>query len=235
MRRNHDDRSEAIQQFSGLLMGGETVSVLIVDDQTLFRSGLARLLADDGRLLVLGEAENGLEALQQLESLRPDVVLMDLKMPVMDGLEATRRITGSASDSKILILSELGMDWEVLAALEAGASGYVLKDAKPDAVVSSILAVSCGEQVLASEAARSVLNAATGRSVAAESWGCLTSRELVVLRLIATGYPNRAIAQQLGISDKTVRNYASRVYEKLHIADRSQAVLYAARRGLVQL
>ena len=209
--------------------------VLIADDQALFRSGLARLLSADPRVTIVGEADDGLEALNRCVTSAPDVVLMDLKMPTMDGVEATRRILADHPQVKVLILSTFDADSHVLAALKAGAVGYVLKDSTPEAVVSSILAVNLGERVMAGAVANRVLEMIDGNSTPKEFYDGLTAREMEILRLIATGAPNKQIAFRLKISEKTVRNHVSNMYEKLHIYDRSQAVLYAVRKGLVDL
>jgi DNA-binding NarL/FixJ family response regulator len=153
----------------------------------------------------------------------------------MDGVEATRQILASSPEVKVLILSTFDADSHVLAALKAGASGYVLKDSTPEAVVSSILAVNLGERVMAGAVANRVLEMIDGNTTPKEFYDGLTAREMEILRLIATGAPNKQIAFRLKISEKTVRNHVSNMYEKLHIYDRSQAVLYAVRKGLVDL
>ncbi|MEA2670994.1 MAG: hypothetical protein QOG45_1214 [Chloroflexota bacterium] len=211
------------------------VRVLIVDDQALFRSGLARLLSADPRVAIVGEAHDGLDAVTRCAKAAPDVVLMDLKMPTMDGVEATRRILADAPHVRVLILSTFDADSHVLAALKAGASGYLLKDSTPEAVVSSILAVHQGERVMAGAVANRVLEMIDGNTTPKEFYDGLTAREMEILRLIATGAPNKQIAFRLTISEKTVRNHVSNMYEKLNIYDRSQAVLYAVRKGLVDL
>lgn len=210
-------------------------SVLVVDDQALFRSGLVQLLAGDPRIEVAGAAADGLEAIALCEQLTPDVVLMDLKMPRMDGLEATRRILAASPYTRVLILTAFESDANLLSALSAGASGYVLKDAEPEAVVSSILAVRQGEKVMSATVVQRMLELARPIEPAQVRNDGLSVRELEILRLIAGGSRNAQIASRLEISDKTVRNHVSRLYRKLAISDRTQAVLYAARNGLVQL
>jgi DNA-binding NarL/FixJ family response regulator len=210
-------------------------SVLVVDDQTLFRTGLVHLLASDPRVEVAGAAADGAEAVDFCGRQAPDVVLMDLKMPRMDGLEATRTILDAAPTTRVLMLTAFESDANLLSALSAGASGYVMKDAEPEAVVSSILAVCQGEKVMSATVARRVVELALPATPSRSGHDGLSVRELEILRLIAEGSRNPQIASLLNISDKTVRNHVSRLYSKLAISDRSQAVLYAARHGLVQL
>jgi DNA-binding NarL/FixJ family response regulator len=213
----------------------KTARVLIADDQTLFRSGLARLLDLDDRVAVVGEATDGLDAVKQALALKPDIVLMDIKMPNLDGIEATRKITSENPKIKVLMLTTFEADNHVIQALKAGASGYVLKDSQPSAIVSSILAVVAGERVMASAVANRVLEMLTGATTPKEFYDGLTAREVEILKMLATGMANKQIAYKLKISDKTVRNHVSNMYEKLNIFDRSQAVLYAVRKGLVEI
>lgn len=211
------------------------VRVLIADDQTLFRSGLARLLDEDPRVTVVGVAADGVEAVRLCREVEPEVVLMDVKMPNLDGIQATEQIVASCPGIPVLILTTFEADSHVLAALRAGARGYVLKDSEPEAIVSSILAVKSGEQVMAGPVAQRVLGMITGDTSPKDFYDGLTAREIEILKLIAGGSANKQIAYKLSISEKTVRNHISNMYEKLQIFDRSQAVLYAARKGLVQL
>jgi DNA-binding NarL/FixJ family response regulator len=213
----------------------KTVRVLIADDQTLFRSGLARLLGEDPRLTICGQAADGTDAVAKSLALKPDVILMDLKMPGMDGVGATAKIVAAQPGTKVLILTTFDTDSYVLQALKAGASGYVLKDAEPAAIASSIMAVLSGEKVMAGAVANRVLDMLTGASTPKEFYDGLTDREIEILKLIATGKPNKQIAYTLKISEKTVRNHISHIYEKLEIYDRAQAVLYAVRKALVEL
>jgi DNA-binding NarL/FixJ family response regulator len=212
-----------------------TVRIMIVDDQTLFRSGLGRLLDADDRVTVVGEASDGSDAVKMAATLKPDVVLMDIKMPQLDGIEATRRIVTENPEVKVLMLTTFEADNHVIQALKAGASGYVLKDSQPDAIVTSILAVMAGERVMASAVANRVLEMLTGTSTPKEFYDGLTAREVEVLKMLATGMANKQIAYKLRISEKTVRNHVSNMYEKLDIYDRAQAVLYAVRKGLVEI
>ncbi|TMF62783.1 MAG: response regulator transcription factor [Chloroflexi bacterium] len=215
-------------------MATRVARVLIADDQTLFRTGLARLLDEDPRVEVVGQAVDGADVVKRAAALHPDVILMDLKMPNLDGTEATRRIVAEHPEIKVLILSTFDADSYVLQALRAGASGYVLKDSQPDAIVSSILAVINGERVMANAVANRVLDMLTGTTSPKQFYDGLTAREVEILKLLAAGQANKQIARRLNISEKTVRNHVSHMYEKLQIYDRSQAVLYAVRKGLIE-
>lgn len=212
----------------------DPVRVLIVDDHRLFRSGLARLLESDPRVQVVGEAADGDDAIRQAASLMPGVILMDLQMPGKGGIDATQAIVRSGNPAKILILTTFETDSHVLRALEAGASGYLLKDATPAAIVAGILAAAADEQVMATKVAKRI-NAilATGTSPKDMNDG-LTPREVEVLKLIAKGMASKRMAYTLMISEKTVRNHISNLYDKLQINDRAQAALYAVRKGLVE-
>ena len=209
--------------------------VVIADDQTLFRSGLARLLDSDDRVAVVGEATDGADAVKKALALKPDVVLMDIKMPNLDGIEATRQIVSENPEIKVLMLTTFEADNHVIQALKAGASGYVLKDSEAQAIVSSILAVVAGERVMASAVANRVLEMLTGSTTPKEFYDGLTAREVEILKMLASGMANKQIAFKLKISEKTVRNHVSNMYEKLEIYDRAQAVLYAVRKGLVEI
>jgi DNA-binding NarL/FixJ family response regulator len=212
-----------------------TARVLVVDDQTLFRMGLTSLLSEDERVDVVGQAVDGADALKQAVKLKPDVVLMDIKMPNVDGIEATRQILEAVPGTRVLILTTFETDSQVIQALKAGASGYVLKDSSAAAIVSSIVAVMAGERVMASAVANRVLEMLTGTTTPKEFYDGLTNREIEILKLLANGMANKQIAYRLKISEKTVRNHVSNTYEKLGIYDRSQAVLYAVRKGLVEV
>src|SRR6202165_1857884 len=191
--------------------------LLIADDQTLFRSGLARLLDEDPRVEIVGQAVDGADAVSQAIKLKPDVVLMDLKMPNVDGVEATRQIRAQLPDMKILILTTFDADNHVLQALEAGVSGYVLKDSVAEGIVTSIPAGVCGERVTGGARANRVLDMLTGAATPKEFYDGLTTREVEILKLLATGMANKQIAFRLKISEKTVRNHVSNMYQKLNI------------------
>jgi len=213
----------------------KAVRVLIADDQTLFRAGLARLLDEDPRVEVVGQAVDGQEAAKQAAKLKPDVILMDLKMPNVDGIEATRQIIEADPNIKVVMLTTFETDSQVIQALKAGASGYVLKDSSAQAIVSTLVAVMSGERVMASAVANRVHEMLTGTTTPKEFYDGLTNREIEILKLLANGMANKQIAYRLKISEKTVRNHVSNTYEKLGIYDRSQAVLYAVRKGLVEV
>ena len=208
-------------------------SVLIADDQNLFRSGLAALLDKDPRVTVVGQAVNGEEAVRMVDELRPNLVLMDLKMPVMEGVEATRLIRGQHPEVAVIILSSFGGDSHLLQALEAGASGYVLKDTNVATIVHSMLAIVGGATVISGAIADRLLGMLSTKPK--ESFDGLTPREVEILKLVAVGLANKQIAYRLKVSEKTVRNHISNVYEKLGIQGRSHAVIYAARKGLIEL
>ncbi len=213
----------------------KAVRVLVVDDQTLFRTGLTSLLSEDERVDVVGQAVDGADAVKQATRLKPEVVLMDIKMPNVDGIEATRQIVEAVPGVKVLMLTTFETDSQVIQALKAGASGYVLKDSSAAAIVSSIVAVMSGERVMASAVANRVLEMLTGTATPKEFYDGLTNREIEILKLLANGMANKQIAYRLKISEKTVRNHVSNMYEKLGIYDRSQAVLYAVKKGLVEV
>ena len=217
------------------MIATRAIGLLIADDQALFRSGLARLFADDVRVEVLGEAADGAEAVRLAARLKPDVVLMDLRMPNLDGVEATRQILTANPAVKVIVLTTFDTDNQVLLALQAGASGFALKDTTPEAIIHAIEAVMAGQRVMASQVAQRVLDMISGVKSPKDFYDGLTAREVEILRLVAGGQANKQVAYQLRISEKTVRNHISHIYEKLGIYDRTQAVLYAVRKGLIEL
>jgi len=209
------------------------LSVLIADDHTLFRSGLAALLDKDPRVKLAGQAANGEEAVRMVDELSPDVVLMDLKMPVMEGVEATQLIRGRHPEVAVIILSSFSGDVHLLGALEAGARGYVLKDTSISTIINAMLAIVGGARVMSGSVADRLYRMVSSKPH--ESYDGLTAREVEVLKLVALGLPNKQIAYRLKVSGKTVSNHISNLYEKLGIEGRSQAVIYAARKGLIEL
>jgi DNA-binding NarL/FixJ family response regulator len=204
------------------------IGVLLVDDHALIRAGLARLLEQVDDFVVVGEASDGEEAVHAVEALHPDVVLMDLSMPGVDGGAATRRIHQAHPEVRILVLSSYVDRRYVLDALDAGASGYLLKDSRPEDLVLGIRSVLADEAPLAPRAAREVLTA--WRDV--HEPGELTAREHDVLVLLADGLPNKVIAQRLGIAEKTVKAHVTHVFNALGVTDRTQAALWVERHGL---
>jgi DNA-binding NarL/FixJ family response regulator len=211
------------------------IRLLLVEDQPLLRAGLARLLAEDPSIELVGEAGDGREAVRLAAELKPDLVVMDIRMPVMDGVDATREILADQQETKVLILTAFETDSLVLQALKAGASGYLLKDAYPEDITAAIVTVMAGGRVMAGTVANRILGMASGRGSIRGSYDNLTAREIELLTLLASGMTNKQIALRLKLSGKTVRNHVSNIYEKLKIYDRSQAVLYAVRKGLVQV
>lgn len=207
----------------------QTITVLIADDHTLFREGVASLLERNSDIALTGEAATGEEAVRLTGELLPDIVLMDLKMPGMGGIEATRTIVGRNPHIGVIMLTMYEDDESVFSALKAGARGYVLKDADRGALLRAIRAVARGEALLGPSIAQRLLEQFNPPAPFDE----LTPRELDVLRLIAQGLRNREIAERLFISEKTVGNHISNIFSKLQVADRSQAILRAFRGGLV--
>lgn len=216
-------------------MNQKPIRVLIADDHAIIRKGIRALLATEPDIEVVGEAKDGWEAVREAERLHPDVTLMDLVMPRMDGIEAIQRITARQPDARILVLTSFAADDKVFPAIKAGALGYLLKDSSPEELVSAIHQVYRGESSLHPTIARKVLQELSRppeRSSTAES---LTEREVEVLRLVARGFSNQEIAGELVISEATVRTHVSNVLSKLHLASRTQAALYALREGLASL
>lgn len=210
------------------------VRVLVVDDQALFRAGLIGLLRGDPRVNVVGQAGDGVEALRRIPAVHPDVVLMDLRMPRLDGIQATAQIAKEHPRVAVLVLTAVQADDLVIEALEAGAAGVVVKDATAEEVVSAILSVAAGDQVISRDLGRRVVARAAGHGVVPLTRpGGLSDRQLEILRLMAAGFAAKQIARQLGLSEKTIRNQSSLMYAKLHVQDRAQAILYAVRKGLV--
>ncbi len=213
----------------------QAIRVLIVDDHTIVRKGIRALLTEIAGIEVVGEAADGQEAVAQANSLRPDVILMDLAMPKMDGIEATRQIKTSQPESRILVMTSFATDDKVLPAIKAGALGYLLKESAPEDLVQAIHQIHRGEPSLHPTIARKVLQEITHPSDRPPTPDPLTKREAEVLLLVAQGLSNQDIARKLHISDPTVRSHVSNIMSKLHLATRIQAALYALREGLVSL
>jgi NarL family two-component system response regulator LiaR len=211
------------------------IRILVADDHAIVRKGLRALLVTEPDLEVVAEAENGEQAVAEARHLCPDVVLMDLVMPGMDGLEATRRITAEQPGVRVLVLTSFAADDKVFPALKAGALGYLLKDSGPDELVQAIRQVHRGESSLHPSIARRLLQELAGPGQRDPVVEALTEREIDVLRLVAQGQSNRQIADRLCISEATVRTHVSSILSKLNVDSRTQAALYALREGLASL
>jgi DNA-binding NarL/FixJ family response regulator len=217
-----------------------SVSVLIVDDQALVRTGFRMILEAESDIDVVGEASDGREAIDETQRLRPDVVLMDVRMPELDGIEATRRLLErDGVDTKVVMLTTFDMDEYVYEALQAGASGFMLKDVPPEQLVTGIRSVASGDALLAPSVTRRVIEEFVRRPPASvqrapKEVDELTERELEVLKLIARGLSNAEIAKELFVSETTVKTHVARVLMKLGLRDRVQAVVLAYESGIVQ-
>jgi DNA-binding NarL/FixJ family response regulator len=207
------------------------IRVLIADDHGVVRAGLAELLAAREGIEVAGTAANGEEAIELAAEEAPDVVLMDLSMPGMGGVEATRRIVAGNPSIHVVVLTSLSARERILDALDAGAIGYLLKDAGPDELLRGVEAAARGESPLSPKAAREVLGARSAQKPALD----LSPRELEVLELVGEGLPNKLIARRLEISEKTVKAHLTRVFAQLGVTDRTQAALWLERNGLPEL
>jgi DNA-binding NarL/FixJ family response regulator len=219
-----------------------TIRVLLADDQPLLLLGFRMVLEAQADIDVVGEAGNGEHAVTMTRTLDPDVVLMDVRMPVLDGIEATRAIIASGADTRVLILTTFDLDEYVYAALRAGASGFLLKDVPPADLVSGIHAVASGHAVVAPTVTRRLLDAfvphlpdpATGRTPAEDKLRRLTDRESEVLRHVALGWSNAEIAARLVLSEATVKAHVGRILAKLELRDRVQVVVFAYEAGVVR-
>jgi DNA-binding NarL/FixJ family response regulator len=215
-----------------------TIRVLIADDQALVRGGFQMILESQPDIEVVGEAADGREAIDLANRLAPDVVLMDVRMPHLDGVEATRRLVAHGVSSKVLILTTFDLDEYVYAAIRAGASGFLLKDVVPAQLVEAIRVVAAGDALLAPSVTRRLLerfaDVLTESRERAPSLESLTERELEVLRLVAAGLSNAEIAVRLFVGETTVKTHVSALLRKLELRDRVQAVVFAYESGLVR-
>ena len=211
------------------------IRVLVADDQSMVRAGFRMLLAGEEDIEVVAEASNGLEAVEKAARFQPDVLLMDIRMPELDGLEATRRILAADDSARILILTTFDLDEFVYEALRAGASGFVLKDDPPEQLIAAVRTVAAGDALLSPTITRSVIRQFTRipRPTPPEEFAELTARERDVLRSIASGLSNAEIAEQLYISDTTVKTHVTHILQKLNLRDRVQLVVLAYQTGLV--
>jgi DNA-binding NarL/FixJ family response regulator len=208
-------------------VGTVAARVLVVDDHALFRTGVANIINQEADLHVVAEAANGAEAIAAYDQHRPDVTLLDLRMPVMEGVEAVRRIRERDPHAKVIVLTTYDTDEDISRALRAGAKAYVLKDITAEGLVACIHDVLAGKTYLAPAAAAKLAEGVTRVQ--------LTPRELATLRLMADGKSNKEIASALGISDRTVKTHLGHLFEKLNVTSRTEAVKVATRRGLVRL
>jgi two-component system NarL family response regulator len=208
----------------------DRIRVLLVDDHQLFRRGVASLLSGREDIEVVGEASNGQEAVERARELMPDVILMDIKMPALDGLAATKQLKAEMPYVRIMMLTVSETDEDLFEAIKAGASGYLLKNVDPDYLIASVQQVQRGEVPIAPTMAAKILRELT--APAESTVQALTGRERQVLELLAGGLANKEIAYQLKISENTVKNHLRNILEKLHLQNRVQAALYAVRMGL---
>jgi NarL family two-component system response regulator LiaR len=213
----------------------QPIRVLVADDQTIVRKGIRALLAQVKGITVVGEAKNGREAVAQAEALVPDVTLMDLAMPVMDGIEAICQITERQPEARILVLTSFTSDDKVFPAIKAGALGYLLKDSEPADLIRAIEQVRRGEPSLDPTIAIQVLQELRRPTRQTRPPNALTPREVEVLRLVAKGMTNRDISEQLVTTEATVKTHVSSILSKLHLANRVQATLYALQEGVSSL
>jgi len=213
----------------------DPIRILIVDDHEIVRKGIRALLATKRDILVAGEAKDGAEAIVQAHTLQPDVILMDLMMPKMNGIQATREITASMPAARILILTSFAADEQVFPAIKAGALGYLLKDSGTQELIQAIRQVYRGEPSLDPAIARKVLFELSTPPQKPLTADPLTARELEILRLVAQGKSNKEISGQLVIAEETVHTHVSNVLNKLHVASRTQAALYALKEGIASV
>lgn len=216
-----------------------SIRILIADDQPLMRSALRTCLAAETDFDVVAEAENGLRAVELAKRLRPDVVVMDIRMPVLDGVAATRLLTSDPQPFKVLVLTTFELDEYIVEALRAGARGFLLKDARPEELADAVRVIAVGEAILAPAVTLRLLDRFAQRlpsyqPVQDQMAGTLTTRELVVLRLVAHGMSNAEIAAELHLADSSVKSHVSHILAKLGVAQRVQLVVLAYERGFVQ-
>jgi two-component system, NarL family, response regulator LiaR len=216
-------------------MAHESITVLLVDDHRLVRQGVRAFLETQPEIVVVGEAESGEAAVDLAAQLAPDIVLMDLIMPGMDGVEATRRVKQASPRSQVIVLTSYHQDEHIFPAVRAGALSYMLKDVGPTELADGIRKAAVGEAVLHPRVAARVIQEMRGaRNDAANAFTELSDRETETLKLIAEGLSNSDIAARLTISEKTVKSHVSNILSKLHLADRTQAAVYAWREGVVR-
>ncbi len=214
-----------------------TIKVLIADDHLFYREGIRTLLSTAEEVEIIGEASNGLDVITRTSELQPDIILMDLKMPGLNGIDATRQIIQKQPKVGILVITMFDDDESVFAVMRAGARGYILKDADQEELVRAITAVYRGEAIFSPTIAQRMMNyfsnvAREGKSRVNQAFPELTEREIEILEWIAQGYSNPAIANKLSLSVKTVQNYVSNILSKLQVVDRTEAIIRAREKGL---
>ena len=213
----------------------ESIRVLIVDDHPIVRQGLATVLDQQEDLIVVGQAVDGVDAVAQAQELLPDIILMDLQMPQMDGVEAIRRIIGERTGSRIIILTTYATDEYIFSGIEAGAQGYLLKDSPPDEVVTAIRTVHQGDSMIQPRVASRLLDRLGQLSHAHPPETLLSVREIEVLQVMATGAANKEIANQLQIGQSTVKTHIVRIFNKLGVNGRLEAVSEGVKKGIIEL
>lgn len=216
----------------------EMIRIMIVDDHTVVRDGLSAMLGRQEDFTVVGEAENGLEAIEKTKDLNPDVILMDLRMPELTGVEAMRRIREDDPDAKFIVLTTFDSDEYIFDAIEAGAKGYLLKDASRDDLFKAVRAVHRGESLIEPGVAAKILDRLaqlSRRSAEPASVDVLSERELEVLQLMAKGSANKEIAASLSISESTVKTHVANIFQKLEVNHRTEAVTQALQKGIIKL
>jgi DNA-binding NarL/FixJ family response regulator len=208
---------------------------MLADDHTVFRQGLKSLLALEEDIKIVSEAANGKEAIDYAQQLRPDIVIMDINMPILNGLEATKKIKAELPGTKIIILTSQGDDKSIFSLIEAGAEGYLLKDVAAESLVSAIRDVQQGKSILHPEVTQKLLTRFVKKDEPrqAKPSDLLTDREIEVLKALAKGYSNQQIAEELYISQRTVQNHLHNIYNKLGVNGRTEAVIYALQEGII--
>lgn len=229
--------AEAVQNLaSGDQENSKLIRVMLVDDHALVREGTRRLLETESDVEVVAEAASGEEAIEAAQRLHPGIAIMDIAMPGMGGIEATRAIKGSCPETAVLVLSAYDDEPYLIALLEAGAAGFLLKNVHGQELINAIRAVSRGESVLQPSLAEKVMRRLSARAVTVEhSTDLLSEREFEVLRLAARGLPNKEIARRLGLSIRTVHSHLANIFMKMHVGSRTEAVLLALRQGIISL